>query len=380
MRDRFSHTPGKIKNGDTGDVSCDSYHRYQEDIELLKRLGMTSYRFSIAWPRIQPDGRGRVNTKGLDYYQRLTDALLQAGIRPFPTLYHWDLPQSLEDAGGWPNRDTANRFADYAKIVVETLGGRIKQWCIFNEPRTFTHCGYWIGKHAPGRTDPAAFLRATHTVNLAHGMAYRAIKETNNNLEVGGVYDLNPALPQNRHSAADMAAAERWHKFVNLWFIEPPLTGDYPQGVLPRERQAQLLDWRDGDDRVLRAGLDFIGLNYYSSWLVASDPVANQIPGLNLKAQWATAYPPHHKTDNGWDIYPKGFYDILRQIASHTGGLPIEITENGAADNTIPGEDGRIHDTARIEWIRLHLLELSRAIDDGVPGSRLPLLEPARQF
>jgi len=364
--DRFAHTPGKIKNGDNGDVACDSYHRYREDIAIAARLGMKSHRYSIAWPRIQPAGKGAANAKGLDYYKRVTDTLLEAGIRPFPTLYHWDLPQPLEDAGGWPNRDTAERFADYAKIVIDALGDRIRQWCIFNEPKTFTHCGYWQGNHAPGRTDPLAFLRATHTVNLAQGMAFRAIKAIDAKLEVGGVYDTQPTYPAT-HSEADKLAAQRWYKFINLWFLEPALKGRYPAGVLTPERQTDLLGWRDGDEATVRAALDFVGINYYSSWIVADAPNGNGVPGLNTKADWATNYPPHHRTDNGWDIYPKGFYDILTDMAEYTGHLPIEITENGAAYNTAPGADGHVHDVARIAWVRAHLLELSRAIRDGVP-------------
>jgi beta-glucosidase len=180
--DRFSHTPGHIKNAATGDVACDSYHRYKDDIALLKQLNLKTYRFSIAWPRIQPTGTGPANSRGLDYYKRVTDALLEAGIRPFPTLYHWDLPQTLEDAGGWPNRDTANRFADYVSIVARALGDRIGQWAVFNEPKTFTAVGYWNGTHAPGRKDWPAFLKATHTVNLAQGMGFRALKAANSRL------------------------------------------------------------------------------------------------------------------------------------------------------------------------------------------------------
>jgi beta-glucosidase len=364
--DRFAHTPGKVKNGDNGDVACDSYHRYREDIALAKHLGMKTHRYSIAWPRVQPGGQGAANAKGLDYYKRVTDELLAAGIRPFPTLYHWDLPQPLEDAGGWPNRDTAARFADYTKIVIDALGDRIKQWCIFNEPKTFTHCGYWQGNHAPGRTDPLAFLRATHTVNLAQGMAFRAIKAANPKLEVGGVFDTQPTYPATQREA-DKLAAQRWYKFANLWFLYPALKGGYPDGVLPAAEQAALLGWKDGDEATVRAALDFVGINYYSSWIVADAPNGNGVPGLNTKAEWATNYPPHHRTDNGWDIYPKGFYDILKDMAEHTGRIPIEITENGAAYNTAPGVDGHVHDRARIAWVRAHLLELSRAIRDGVP-------------
>jgi beta-glucosidase len=362
--DRFSHTPGKIKNNDNGDVACDSYHRYQEDIDLMRHMGMKTCRFSIAWPRVQPDGRGAANAKGLDYYKRVTDALLKAGIRPFPTLYHWDLPQALEDAGGWPNRDTAQRMADYTKIVVDALGDRIEQWGIFNEPKTFTHVGYWNGTHAPGRRDPLAMLRATHTVNLAQGMAFRVLKSANAKLQVGGVFDVAPMNPAT-NSEADKAAAQRWYKFLNLWFIDTALKGTYPEGVLPPAQQAQLLDFRDGDDKIMRAPLDFIGLNYYSPWVVRNAPQGNGIPGVNVQGDWASG--PDEKTDNGWDIWPQGFYEILKDIAAHAPNIPIEITENGAAYNDAPDAQGRIHDTRRIVWLQKHLRELSRAIADGVP-------------
>lgn len=362
--DRFAHTPGKIKDKSNGDVACDSYHRYQEDIDLMRQLGMKTYRFSISWSRVQPDGRGAINSKGLDYYKRVTDALLEAGIRPFPTLYHWDLPQALEDAGGWPNRDTAERLADYAKIMADSLGDRISQWSIFNEPKTFTHVGYWQGTHAPGRKDPLALLRATHTVNLAQGMAFRALKAASAKPQVGGVIDVAPMHPAT-NSTADQAAAQRWYKFLNLWFLDPALKGSYPEGVLPPVQQAQLLGLREGDEKIMRAPLDFIGLNYYSPWIVRDAPHGNGVPGLNTKADWAAG--PDEKTDNGWDIYPQGFYDILKDIAAHTNNLPIEITENGAAYNSLPDSHGHVHDRKRIVWLQKHLRELARAIRDGVP-------------
>lgn len=362
--DRFAHTPGKVKQNANGDVACDSYHRYRDDIVLARRLGMKTYRFSIAWPRVQPDGRGAANAKGLDYYKRVVDALLDAGIRPFPTLYHWDLPQSLEDAGGWPNRDTAQRLADYAKIVADALGDRIPQWSIFNEPKTFTHVGYWQGTHAPGRTEPLALLRATHTVNLAQGMAFGVLKSAGAKPQVGGAIDVAPMNPAT-DSEADKAAAQRWYKFLNLWFLDPALKGRYPDGVLPSSQQAELLGFRDGDDKIMRAPLDFIGLNYYSPWIVRDAPQGSGIPGLNTQADWAAG--SDEKTDNGWDIYPQGFYDILKDMAVHAEHLPIEITENGAAYNITPDRQGHIHDSKRIVWLQKHLRELARAIQDGVP-------------
>jgi beta-glucosidase len=364
--DRFAHTPGRIRNDDNGNVACDSYHRYAEDIALLRKLNLGSYRYSIAWPRVQPGGRGAANARGLDYYRRLTDALLQAGIRPLVTLYHWDLPQPLEDAGGWPNRDTADRFADYVGIVARALADRVQHWCIFNEPNAFTTLGYWQGRHAPGRTEPLAFLRATHTVNLAQGRASRVLKASHARVQVGSAFDVAPMFPATP-SYADVAAAERAHRFQNLWFVTPALRGHYPDGVLRPARQPELLGWRGGDDKIMRAPLDFIGLNYYSGSLVSDAPHGNGVPGLDTQVQWARAPGANSRTDIGWDIYPQGLYDIVLRMAHETGNLPIEITENGAAFNVGPSADGAIHDAARIDYLRGHLRELARAIRAGAP-------------
>jgi beta-glucosidase len=364
--DRFAHQPGNIKNGDTGDVACNSYHRYGDDIALLQQLNLKSYRFSIAWPRVQPTGRGAANPKGLDYYKRLTDAILAAGIRPLPTLYHWDLPQPLEDAGGWPARDTAGRFADYAALVARALADRIPQWVIFNEPKTFTGVGYWNGRHAPGRRDWSAFLRATHTVNLAQGQAFRVLKGIDARLQVASAFDVAPMFPASP-AYADLAAAERWHQFQNLWFVTTALHGHYPEGVLPPERQASLLGYRDGDERIMRAPLDFIGLNYYSPWIVQHSTAKDSAPELEVSGQWATAPGTHAKTDIGWDIYPEGLYQILVRMARETGKLPIEITENGASYNTAPDGQGHIGDAPRIAYLHAHLLALARAMRAGVP-------------
>jgi beta-glucosidase len=364
--DRFSHTAGNIKNGANGDVACDSYHRYREDIALLKQLNLKSYRFSIAWTRIQPSGRGAANSRGLDYYKRLTDAVLEAGIRPLPTLYHWDLPQALEDAGGWPHRDTAARFADYVGIVAHALGDRLPQWTIFNEPKTFTGVGYWNGRHAPGRRDWPAFLKATHVVNLAQGMAFRALKAIDSRFSVGSAFDVAPMFPATA-AYEDIAAAERWHRFQNLWFVTPALHGHYPEGVLPAEHQAELLGFRPGDERLMRAPLDYMGLNYYSPWLVQESTAPDSAIDVRVSGQWATAPEKTPKTDVGWDIYPQGFREILVRMQRETGPMPIEITENGAAYNTAPDAHGQVHDSARIDYLRIHLLALAQAIADGVP-------------
>ena len=362
--DRFAHTPGHIKHGDTGDVACDSYHRYREDLEIARRLNVKSYRYSLSWPRIQPTGVGAANDQGLDVYKRLTDAILEAGMRPMPTLYHWDLPQALQDKGGWPNRDTADRLADYAEIAAHALGDRVVNWTTVNEPKTFTHLGYWQGIHAPGLMQPLAFLKATHTVNLAQGKAFRAFKAVNPRLQVGGAYDVAPMLPAT-DTLKDRAAAERWGRFLNLWFLQTVLTGRYPEGVLPPDRQEALLGWRDGDEVLVHAPLDFVGLNYYAPWVVRYDREGGGVPGLKARAEWAKG--PGPLTDNGWDIYPRGFYDILRTMHAVTGDRPIEITENGAAYDMGLSADGHIHDQPRIAYVRAHLAELAHAIRDGVP-------------
>ncbi len=361
--DRFAHTPGKIHAGDTGDVACDSYHKYHEDAALIRALNLKSYRYSVAWTRIQPTGTGPVNQAGLDYYKRLTDAVLEAGARPLVTLYHWDLPQPLEDAGGWPNRDTAERMAEYAHIATSALGDRIEHWSIFNEPKTFTHLGYWQGIHAPGRAEPLAFLKATHTVNLAQGMSFRAIKAANAKLKVGGVFDVGNMVPKT-DSEADKAAAERYHRFLNLWFLQTALEGRYPDGVLPPDRQAELLGFQPGDEAIMKTPYDYVGLNYYTRWQVANNPAGNGVPGLNTDAVWGLG--PHRKTDDDWDVDPKGFYEMLMTMSKVVGNRPIEITESGASYNN-PLVDGRCKDPARIQYMREYLTQLRRAIADGAP-------------
>src|ERR1700688_510940 len=224
--DRFAHTPGKIRNGDSGDVACDSYHRWREDIALMRAMNLNSYRFSISWPRIQPSGSGLTNSKGIDYYSRLVDDLLEARIRPFVTLYHWDLPQALEDAGGWPNRDTAARFADYVAAVAHALGDRVSDWMLLNEPSAFVDLGHLEGRHAPGRKSLLDFLRATHVVNLAQGAGFRALKAARPLARAGTAFSMSACEPAT-DSPEDKLAAERAHAMTNTWFLEPALLGRY---------------------------------------------------------------------------------------------------------------------------------------------------------
>jgi len=359
--DRFAHTEGRIAGGDTGDVACDSYHRFRDDVALLRELNLRSYRFSIAWPRVQPRGRGPAETRALDHYSALVDALLAAGIRPFPTLYHWDLPQALEDAGGWPSRDTAGRFADYAEIAVGALGDRVESWTIFNEPSIFTVMGYLAGIHAPGRRDREAFLRATHTVNLAQGEAFRAMRAARGDARIGTAFNMSACEPAG-DSEGDARAAERWHAFVNLWYLETALRGRYPDafvGGAPLEAMGV----REGDMERVRAPLDFLGINLYTRTLVAERP--GDPYGLDALPTGPLGGSDGPKTDFGWEVWPDALHDILVRITRDYARPVLEVTENGCSYADAPGPDGRVRDRRRIEFHRGYLRAVARAIDAG---------------
>ena len=359
--DRFAHTPGKVKHGATGDVACDSYHRHAEDISLMSEMNLSSYRFSIAWPRIQPDGRGPANAKGIDHYRRLVDDLLDAGIRPFPTLYHWDLPQALEDAGGWPARDTARRFADYAEIVARSLGDRVSNWIIFNEPSIFTVMGYGVGIHAPGRRSRDDFLRASHTVNLAQGDAFRAIRAAQSGAMIGTAFNMAPCEPAG-DSEADAAAAERWHALVNLWYLEPALRGRYPDAFVDGP-PLEAMGVRGDDMERVRAPLDFLGINHYTRTLVRAKP--DDSYGLGATAVGPLGGRDGPKTDFGWEVWPDSLYDIVMRVTRDYDRPAIEITENGCSYGDGPDAKGVVEDTRRIEYYRGFLGALARAIEDG---------------
>jgi beta-glucosidase len=362
--DHFSHTPGKIKNGDTGDVACDSYRRWREDIALMRAMNLNSYRFSISWPRIQPNGSGPANSKGTDYYSRLADALLEAHIRPFVTLYHWDLPQSLEDAGGWPNRDTASKFAEYVDLVARALGDRVSDWMLFNEPLAFTYNGYLDGTHAPGRSSMIDFLRASHTVNLAQGEGFRALKAIRPSARVGTAFSMSSCEPAT-NSAEDHLAAERCHAITNLWFLEPGLKGRYPEALsfLPET----VMKIKSGDFDMIRAPLDFIGINLYYRAIAAAPGTVER---LSHAQQWlfpvkTAAGQQGAKADNGWEIWPQALYDVVTRISRDFNHPQIEVTESGCAYNDAPGANREINDTRRIEYHRQYLHALAQAIADG---------------
>ncbi|GAA1414361.1 GH1 family beta-glucosidase [Streptomyces thermospinosisporus] len=376
--DTFSHTPGKTAGGDTGDIAVDHYHRYREDVALMAELGLTAYRFSVSWSRVQPTGRGPAVQRGLDFYRRLVDELLEHGIKPAVTLYHWDLPQELEDAGGWPERDTAHRFADYAQLVGEALGDRVEQWITLNEPWCSAFLGYASGVHAPGRTDQQASLRAAHHLNLAHGLgaaALRSVMPARNAVAIS--LNSSALRPLSPDSAADLAAVRRIDDLANGIFHGPILHGAYPETLL--EATSAITDWsflQDGDLDLIHQPLDALGLNYYTPTVVsAADPGAD-VPradghGTSDHSPWPGADDvafhqlPGERTEMGWPVDPTGLYELIMRYTREAPGLPLYITENGAAYDDKPDADGRVHDPERIAYLHGHLTEVRRAIADG---------------
>jgi beta-glucosidase len=352
--DRFTALPGTIANGDTGAVACDSYHRFREDVQLMRELGLGAYRFSVSWPRILPEGRGRVNSAGLDFYDRLVDELLANGIQPYPTLYHWDLPQPLEDRGGWPERDTVDAFVEYADAVSERLGDRVTHWITHNEPWVAAWLGYGRGEHAPGRRSDADALAAAHHLLLSHGRAVEVLRQ-NGAAEVGITLDLIPMQPLT-DSEADVAAARDEDTARNRWFLDPVLRGSYPEKQLDRYA-AILPEIADGDLHSIAAPLDFLGVNYYRRHIVRAgengSPVVVEPPGAECTAM-------------GWEVYPNGLFDLLVGMNTEYDLPPVFITENGAAfDDT--RRNGTVDDPERTAYIARHVDAIARAIEHGVP-------------
>ncbi len=356
--DRFSHTSGKIKQGDTGDVACDFYHKYADDIALMETLGLNAARISLSWPRIMPTGKGPVNQKGLDFYRKVVDELLKRNLQPWVTLYHWDLPQTLEDAGGWPNRDLAEYFRDYAAVVANSLGDRVKHWMAFNEPWIFTILGYHTGIHAPGRREPDLAIKATHTVNLAQGMAIKAIRESTNKPEaVGTAFSMSPVHPATG-SLKDRTAAERWHRFHNMWFLEPVMHGKYPQAYLQGSVEDRV-EIRAGDMDIVKAPLDFIGINLYSRAVVAHDSNDHNMGVKQVRARGGEV------TDFGWEVYPQALSEMILRVTKDYPGIPIYVTENGCSYGDRPGADGKVNDQRRISFLRRYISEVGHAMKAG---------------
>lgn len=349
--DRFSHTPGRVHNGDTGDVACDHYHRFREDVGLMAELGLDAYRFSISWPRVIPDGSGPVNVAGLDFYDRLVDELLSKGIVPFVTLYHWDLPMALEEKGGWPFRATAQAFAEYGGIVAARLGDRVDHFATLNEPFVVADHGYREGTHAPGRTEPEAAIAASHHLLLAHGLGVEAIRAAAPRAQVGIVLNFDAKHPATSHPL-DLEAAIVAHDHANSWFLDPIMGRGYPAAGT-RAKAWDGSEVHDGDLRVISAPIDFMGVNYYTRAVVRSP----QLPPLEPA--------PTERTGMGWEVYPEGLTEVLQFVMSRTGDLALYITENGAAypdDESDPSRDAQ-----RTEFLRRHAGAALEALRQGVP-------------
>jgi len=356
--DRFAATPGKILTGEMGDPACDSYHLYQKDIEVMQGLGVNAYRFSIAWPRVIPDGAGAVNRPGLDYYDRVVDALFEAEITPFITLYHWDLPQALQNQGGWANRTTIEAYVRYVDVVVSRLGDRVKFWMTHNEPWCVAFLGHLTGEHAPGLEDRKIALQVAHNVLLSHGAAVPIIRERCPNAKVGIALNFTPAYPAT-DSQADQIATLLFHQKFNHWFLDPIMGCGYPQEA-----------WQDYGDDVpevladdmgkMAPPLDFLGVNYYTR-RVCHDPSGGE--GNRVLHQ----RDDDNVTDRNWEIYPEGLYDLLTWLHKNYDFDTIYIMENGASYDDEISHDGRVHDPERIDFVKQHLGVLLRAIEDGVP-------------
>ncbi len=361
--DRFCAIPGKIENGDTGEVAADHYHRWRDDVENMRDLGLAAYRFSVAWPRIFPDGKGKLNRKGLDFYATLVDALLAAGIAPAITLYHWDLPQALQDRGGWTNRDTALYFSDYAEALFQALGDRVSSWVTVNEPQVASFVGHAFGGHAPGLTDFAAAVAVSEELLRAHALAVEAYRETSPAKgKIGISLNLNPVYPFT-DSLEDAAAARLADGFHNRWYLDPVLLGIYPQDMLDHYRQKRVAPRSDAKDleALKRNKPDFLGINYYFPLRIQR--VEPHHPMLGFAG---ASIPGCRKTEMGWEVYPEGLFDLLLRVTRDYGEIPIRITENGAAFRDEPVSQGQIQDDERIDYLRSHLLEARRAIDAGV--------------
>ena len=364
--DRFAHTPGKIVDAGNGDVACDHYHRWRDDVALMRDLGLQAYRFSIAWPRILPNGRGKVNQPGIDFYSRLVDVLLEANITPFVTLYHWDLPQALQDNGGWASRDTAQAFADYANVVTRALGDRVKNWITHNEPHVAAFLGYQMGIHAPGITDSQSAIAASHHLLLSHGWAVPIIRQNSSDAQVGIVVNTAFAMPATNRNE-DVAAARFVDGNVQRWFLDPLFGRHYPadmvnaysaNGALPNDMSFV----HANDLATIAAPMDFLGMNYYTRTIAAHKTTADGI----LSHEWIHS-PNAAYTDMGWEVYPDGLYQMLCRLHFDYRPAKIYITENGASYSDAPDARGIVNDQRRIDYLREHLAATHRAMQAGVP-------------
>jgi beta-glucosidase len=353
--DRFCATPGKVRAGDTGEVACDFYHRYPDDVKLMRELGLDAFRFSIAWPRVVPSGRGAVNEQGLDFYDRLVDELLANEIEPFATLFHWDTPQALEDEGGWTDRATAEAFAEYAEVVAGRLGDRVHNWITHNEPWVHAWIGHAWGQHAPGRTSETDAVVAAHHLLLSHGWAVDAIRRASSGARVGITLNLAHAYPAS-DTPEDEAAAYQVDGEGNRWFLDPIFRGSYPADLLDRnEIVAPFV--QDGDLEAISAPLEFLGVNNYFRFVVSASAEGPRME-RNPEAQ---------HTEMGWEVYPEGLRRLLVRVATDYAPPAIYITENGAAFGDVRVHDGSVHDPERTSYLETYITAVSNAIAEGAP-------------
>ncbi|GAB3285686.1 GH1 family beta-glucosidase [Kineosporia babensis] len=365
--DTFSRVPGAVRNAENGDIAADHYNRLGEDVKLMADLGVNAYRFSVAWPRVQPLGSGPANQPGLDFYKRLTDQLLEHDIAPAVTLYHWDLPQPLQDAGGWPNRDTAYRFAEYAALVADALGDRVHLWITLNESWCAAYLGYLSGEHAPGIKDPAQALASVHTLNLAHGLGAQAVRQ---NAGPDAKVAIAHNLQVNRahtDSPEDLAVKAKLDLVNNEILLAPQLDGAYPEGLF--EATAAFTDWsfvQTGDLEIINAPLDGLGLNYYSTGFVKAGIDPDRDPFQPTLVEGAMRVRPEGEyTEMGWLVRPEGLTELLLEMHQRRPGLPLYITENGAAFDDVVAEDGQVHDERRTAYLQTHIEAVGQAIDAG---------------
>ncbi|GDY31638.1 GH1 family beta-glucosidase [Gandjariella thermophila] len=361
--DRFAHTPGAVAGGDTADVACDHYRRWPADVRLMAALGLSAYRFSVAWPRLFPDGTGPVNRAGLDHYDRLVDALLAHRITPVVTLYHWDLPQALQDRGGWRNRDVVDRFADYADTCFAAYGDRVTWWVTQNEPWIVGVLGHLRGLHAPGERDLAGAVRVMHHLLLGHGRAVQALRARGSGGRAGVAFSLFPHVPASE-AAEDVEAAHGSDGYVNRWFLDPVLRGRYPEDMCRRyeDLAGPLAAVRPGDLEIIGAGADFVGVNYYTPRVVRAAPESEPFGWEVVPAPDGTAV-----TDLGWRIAPDALIGLLLRLRDDYGDVPVLVTENGAAFGDEPDAGGRVRDRRRVRFLHDHLAAVRAAIDRGVP-------------
>lgn len=360
--DRYCSIPGNIKNGDDGKVACDHYHRYKEDVALMKKMGLQAYRFSIAWSRILPNGRGEVNQEGLKFYSDLIDCLLEAGIEPYVTLYHWDLPQALQDIGGWANEKMPEYFLEYAKIVFQAFSGRVKKWITLNEPYCAAFLGNYEGRQAPGLRDFSTAVRVAYYLYVGHGLVVDYFRKQKDLGEIGITLNLMGRLPLT-DSKEDQEAARRADGYLNRWFIEPIMQGKYPQDMIDlyREKGVTLPEFKKEHLKLMSQPLDFVGLNYYNDFWVKAD--ANKWP-IGFQIENPKNVPVN---DRSWPVTENGFLNMLLRMKNEYGVEKIYITENGTSFPDVVSMEGKVEDGARKDYLHRHLAKLWEAIRQGVP-------------